>query len=156
MYAGKWAYSLSRKSDVTMDSIVDLRQKLASLTSDKDQYMRAVVFGLGGELRQRIHVKGLKADGSRIGEYKNSYLRIREKENRGRDSKIILSLTRQMEQDFIPVADNDEYGLGFNNDINFDKATWMENKFPNTYNLSEEETEMAEQVITDYLNGLFE
>lgn len=139
-----------------MDSLIDINQKLGSLTTDKDQYMRAVVFGLAGELRQRIHVRGLKADGSGIGEYKNSYLKTREKENRGADRKIILSLTRQMEQDFIPVADNNEFGLGFNNDTNFDKATWMEERFPNTYNLSEEEVEMAEQVITDYLNGLFE
>lgn len=139
-----------------MDSLFDITQKLTSLTTDKDQYMRAVVFGLAGELRQRIHVKGLKADGSRIGEYKNSYLKTREKENRGRDTKVILSLTRQMEQDFVPVAENDQFGLGFNNDTNFDKATWMEERFPNTYNLSEEETAMAEQVIIDYLNGLFE
>lgn len=139
-----------------MDSLIDISRKLTSLSSDKDQYMRAVVFGLVGEVRQRIHVKGLKADGSRIGEYKNSYLKKREKENRGRDTKVILSLTRQMEQDFVPVSENDQYGLGFNNDTNFDKATWMEERFPNTYNLSEEETEMAEQVITDYLNGLFE
>ncbi|MCW3466496.1 hypothetical protein [Chitinophaga nivalis] len=139
-----------------MDTSISIQEKLNSLIVDKDQYMRGVVFGLVGEVRQRIHKRGQKADGSPIGEYKNSYLRIREKENRGNDRKIILSLTRQMEQDFVPVSENDQFGLGFNNPHNFDKAGWMENRFPNTYNLSDDELLMAEQAIQDYINGLFE
>jgi len=60
-----------------------------------------------------------------------------------------------MEQDFIPVAESNEYGLGFNNRTNFDKATWQEEANPGTYDLSQHEIEIAETTIIDYLNGLF-
>lgn len=75
--------------------------------------------------------------------------------NRGSDPKIILSLTRQMEQDFVPIAEGDTYGLGFNNPHNFDKATWQEEKHPGVYDLSEDEIKIAEDTIIDYINGVF-
>jgi hypothetical protein len=75
--------------------------------------------------------------------------------NRGSDPKVILSLTRQMEQDFVPVAENGTYGLGFNNPHNFDKATWNEARYKGVYELSEDEIKIVEETITEYINGLF-
>lgn len=137
------------------ESVQELILELKSLQTDKTQYMRPVVLVLSGEVRQRIHVRGEKADGKAIGTYTNAYLRTREKNNRGRDAKKILSLTTQMEQDFVGVAENNEYGLGFNNAHNFDKATWQEEANPGTYDLSQREIDLAETTIIDYLNGLF-
>ena len=74
-------------------------------------------------IRTRIHVQGLKADGTAIGEYTSAYLRERQKKfNRTGDSKVILSATRQMENDFSVQPTDRGYGLGFNNDINYLKA----------------------------------
>ncbi len=137
------------------DNLQELILELKSLQEQPVQYMRPVVLVLAGEVRHRIHVRGEKADGKPIGTYSNSYLRVREKNNRGNDKKKILSLTRQMEQDFVPVAENNEYGLGFNNQHNMDKATWQEEANPGTYGLSQNEEDIVHITITDYLNGLF-
>lgn len=75
--------------------------------------------------------------------------------NRGTDPKIILSLTRQMEKDFVAIAENNEYGLGFTNMHNFDKATWNEERYKGVYDLSERELELANSVVEDYINGIF-
>lgn len=137
------------------ENIQELILEMKGLQTDPTPYMRAVVLVLAGEVRQRIHVRGEKADGKQIGTYSTAYLRVREKNNRGNDRKKILSLTRQMEQDFVPVSEGNQYGLGFNNQHNMDKATWQEEANPGTYDLSQQEIDLAETTITDYLNGLF-
>lgn len=138
------------------ESAQSLIAKIQGLSEDPTPYMRPVVLVLAGEIRNRIHVEGLKANGNKIGVYKSSYLKLRQtKYNRSGDSNIIWSLTRQMEQDTVPIADGDTYGIGFNNSHNFDKATWLEEKNPGVYDLSEDEISIAEDTITEYLNGLF-
>lgn len=87
----------------------------------KDKLIRAVAVSIGGDVKVRIYQDGIKSDGSQIGAYKNSYLKLREKRfNRTADSKIILSLTRQEESDFSliatdPIKTQTGYGLGFKN-----------------------------------------
>lgn len=136
-------------------ALTELILQMKGLQTDEQSWMRPVVLALAGEVRRRIHVDGQRADGGAIGQYQNTYMREREKNNRGSDKKMIYSLTRQMEQDFVPIAEENQYGLGFNNDHNFDKATWQEEKRPGVYDLSEREVELAELALTDYLNGLF-
>lgn len=139
-----------------MDNLQELIIGLEELKNNPISYMRPVVLVLAGELRHRIHVEGLKANGSRIGTYKNPYLAFRqEKHNRTSDTKMVWSLTRQMEQDTVPIADGETYGIGFNNKHNFDKASWLEEKNPGVYDLSKDEIKLAEDVITDYINGIF-
>lgn len=130
--------------------------KLNGLISDEQSWMRPVVLVLAGEVRHRIHVDGKRPNGGDIGQYQNSYMRQREANNRTDSRKMIYSLTRQMEQDFVPVSEGNEFGLGFNNSHNFDKATWLELKRPGVYDLGQSEIELAETVLTDYINGLFE
>lgn len=156
MPAAERAGSLARKRNVMADNVQELIVELKSIKDNPVEYMRPVVLVLAGFVRHRIHIEGLRADGSPIGQYKNSYLKQRQtKYNRDSSEKIIYSLTRQMEQDFVPIAENDAYGLGFNNQHNFDKATWLEEKRPGVYSLSATEEDIAEQTIIDYLNGLF-
>lgn len=138
------------------ENLQDMIVRFRELKENPISYMRPVVLVLAGELRHRIHVEGLKADGSRIGTYKNPYLEFRQKKhNRTSDTKMIWSLTRQMEQDTVPIADGDTYGIGFNNKHNFDKATWLEEGNKGVYDLSQDEITLAEDVITDYINGIF-
>jgi len=51
---------------------------------------------------------------------------IRPNYNRSADTKIIVSLTRQLENDWNVIATDDGYGIGFLNSHNFDKARWVE------------------------------
>jgi len=131
--------------------ILDLKR----LKEQPAEYMRPVVLFLAGEVRHRIHVRGLTSEGTPIGTYGNSYMRERERHNRTDSRKMIYSLTRQMEQDFVPVADGNDFGLGFNNQWNLQKATWLEEMKPGVYALSGFEIHLAETTINDYLNGLF-
>mgnify|MGYP001057569942 CR=1 FL=1 len=137
------------------ENVQELTLELKQLQERPAEYMRPVVLVLAGAVRHRIHVEGKRPDGSPIGTYQNSYMRERERNNRGDSRKMIYSLTRQMEQDFVAVADGNEFGLGFNNQFNSQKATWQEEKRPGVYDLSQEEIDLAETTINDYLNGLF-
>lgn len=105
-------------------------------------------------VHERIHIDGLKADGTAIGEYTIPYLRIRKKNNRGTDLKKILSLTRQMENDFTVVESGEKAGLGFNNEDNFNKASWQEAANKGTYDVSDPEGEILEQVVNQYLDDI--
>lgn len=138
-----------------VENLQDLILTLHNLRDHPVNYMRPAVLVLSGEIRHRIHVDGQRADGGAIGTYQNSYMAIRKKNKRDNSSKMIYSLTRQMEQDFVPIAQDDMYGLGFNNSHNFDKAMWLEEKRPGVYALSNNEIQLAEETITDYLNGIF-
>jgi hypothetical protein len=105
----------------------------------------------------RIHTQGERANGSAIGTYSNSYMKVREssKYNRSSDRKKILSLTRQMENDFSVVEEQNNIGLGFKNPANADKARWLEAAYPGTYVLSEDEDKVVVDVINGYIDGIF-
>lgn len=64
--------------------------------------------------------------------------------NRSNESKVVLSLTRQMESDYAVVATDDGWGIGFNNTHNADKARWNDKRYgPTIYELSKEEMNYA-------------
>ena len=50
----------------------------------------------------------------------------RPKYNRTNDTKVVLSLTRQMENDLTVVQTGNGYGIGYLNPDNFKKAMWCE------------------------------
>lgn len=87
----------------------------------RDKLLRTLATTAGAEMKFRIHIEGLKSDGTQIGTYSNSYLKIRQsRNNRTSDPKVILSATRQMENDFFikgqePIKTSNGYGLGFKN-----------------------------------------
>lgn len=118
--------------------------------------LRAVSLSMLPVVHDRIHVAGQAADGSPIGTYSPSYLKYtRPKNNRGSDPKVILSLTRQMESDFSVVADLGKYGLGFKNDLNFDKATWAELTYKKKiYALTTGERDIAIEAAQQYTDAV--
>jgi hypothetical protein len=99
----------------------------------KDKLVRSVAISIGGDIKVRVHQDGIKSDGTPIGTYENPYLKLRqEKYNRTDGTKMIFSLTRQMENDFAivstdPIKTASGYGLGFKNQLNADKADWLQN-----------------------------
>lgn len=119
---------------------------------DKEYIPRILSFDLIDLMTKRIHVDGLAADESQIGTYNSQYLKLRQsKYSRSGDRKIIVSLTRQLENDWSVIATNSGYGIGFLNPLNFQKARWVEeNKGKKIFNLSPTE----QQYVNDTVNQL--
>lgn len=125
--------------------------KLAKL-GDKEYIPRILSFDLIDLMTKRIHVDGLASDESQIGSYNSQYLRLRQsKYSRSGDRKIIVSLTRQLENDWSVIATDAGYGIGFLNPLNFQKARWVEeNKGKKIFSLSPTE----QQYVNDTVNQL--
>jgi hypothetical protein len=131
---------------------------------DKDKLLRTVAVSLLPEVRHRIHQDGQAADGSQIGIYKDSYMPIRRKHNRGEDRKVILSLTSFMENSFVAVADGTRYGLGYINALpaqsgksspisNSQKARYAEERFgKKIFALTPGEIQTGRNVATKFLS----
>jgi hypothetical protein len=103
--------------------------------------------------------------GARRGENKNAGVftrgakegSARPRYNRSSDPKVILSLTRQMENDLSVLPSGSGYGIGFNNPDNFQKSQWNEKTYRKPiWNTTEGEKELAKQTaeafVADYLN----
>ena len=95
---------------------------------ENDKVMRGIATAALGLLKNRIYTQGKRADGQLIGQYSNAYLKYRvKKKNRENDGKVVLSLTRNLENDTQVVATETGYGIGFNNPENVKKADWLQN-----------------------------
>jgi hypothetical protein len=132
--------------------------KKLGIIADKEYLLRPVAFDVITLMTERIHEDGKASDETQIGEYSNSYLKQRQnKYKRTADKKIIVSLTRQLENDWSVIATEKGYGIGFLNPLNFQKATWVEqNKGKTIFKLSEKEKEHVatrlNELIADALN----
>lgn len=140
-----------------LDSVrSNIQSVLTIIRENNDPILIAGASAVLSLMADRIHAKGLRGDGSRIGTYNNAYLRVRQsKYNRTADAAIILSLTGQMERDFTVIAEGGGVGIGFLNPFNLQKAEWMEGLFPGTYVLSSEEEDVLVETIENYINDLF-
>jgi hypothetical protein len=127
---------------------------------DKEYLLRPVSFGLIDKMTRRIHEEGKASDGALIGDYSKDYLKRRQKPpyNRKSDRKIIVSLTRQLENDWSVIATDKGYGIGFKNPFNLKKARWVEQgKQREIFSLSKEEesyaVEYINELVSDVLNS---
>lgn len=133
-----------------------LRKKLSKL-SDKEYMPRVLSFDLIDLMTKRIHIDGKASSESPIGSYNKSYLSLRERKyKRSSDPRIIVSLTRQLENDWSVIATEKGYGIGFLNPFNFQKARWVEsNKAVKIFSLSSTElgyaTDTIQRLTTDAL-----
>ena len=93
---------------------------------DKNYLLRPVAIETIPLMTERIHVEGKASDGGGIGSYSNGYLRQREKSGRGKGTKVIVSLTRQLENDWSVLETPNGYGIGFTNSFNAQKLRWVE------------------------------
>lgn len=122
-----------------------------------ENFTRVVATGIISTVHNRIHIQGKAADGSPIGSYENNYLRLRERKyGRLEGKKVVLSLTRQMEDDFSAVVTQDgTWGLGFKNPLNTDKSRWVQEHFEkNVYDLTAEEKDMVLEIGAEYLQKI--
>lgn len=120
---------------------------------DPEYLLRPIAFGLIDKMTQRIHNEGKGSDGAEIGQYSNAYLQQRQRAplNRTADKKIIVSATRQLENDWSVIAVDRGYGIGFKNPFNLQKLRWVEeNKGKKIGDLTPDE----EKYTVDYINEL--
>ena len=112
---------------INIKPITDLLQQRIDLLKDKEYLLRPVAFDCVDLMTQRIHIKGVASDGKPIGTYSAPYLKyVRPKFNRSKDQNVIVSLTRQLENDWSVIATDKGYGIGFKNPFNYKKARWVE------------------------------
>lgn len=72
--------------------------------------------------------------------------------NRGSDTKVIVSLTRQLENNWSVIATTNGYGIGFTNPFNLQKARWVEGiKGKTIFNLSKAEQQYAVDRINELI-----
>lgn len=77
--------------------------------------------------------------------------------NRSADTKVILSLTRQMEADLSVIPMGEAYGVGYNNSHNYDKSQWTERTYgKKIWNLTLEEKKAMAEIAQNYVDGVFE
>jgi hypothetical protein len=105
-----------------------------------------------------------KTKGKSKGELKNagSFTRgakkgqPRPKYNRTGDTKVILSLTRQMENDLSVLPVGNGYGIGYNNPDNFKKSQYNEATYKKRiWAPTEEEKALAIQTAENYVTETF-
>lgn len=101
--------------------------KKLQVLKDPKPLLRPVAFDVLSLITERIHEKGQAADGQAIGTYNNNYLRLRQRKfKRSSDPSIIVSATRQLENDWAVIATERGWGIGFNNPFNAQKMRWVE------------------------------
>lgn len=108
-----------------------------------------------GKNKGEIKPSGVFTKGKNKGSARPQY-------NRTNDTKIIFSLTRQMENDFSlketkePIKTATGYGVGFKNPDNADKAGWLEDKHPGVYKLSPDELKKVRDIADDFVANAFQ
>lgn len=131
------------KSNINLLS-KNILQKLEIL-NNREYLLRPVVFDVIALMKKRIHIDGQDSSDRQIGDYSASYLKIRKNQYKRREeTKIIVSLTRQLENDWNLIATQRGYGAGFLNPFNLQKARWVEQgQDKRIFNLTQKEREYA-------------
>src|SRR6187549_894833 len=89
-------------------------QRIKEELSDKESLLRPVCVELSGIMNDRIHEQGKASDDSEIGQYKTSYLKMREAFNHPRtERKVILVLSRKLSNSWGAFATDKGYAVGF-------------------------------------------
>lgn len=134
----------------------EIREKLR-LLADKENIPRVLAFDTIDLMTKRIHVDGVAADGGQIGTYSKGYLALRQrKHNRSADSKIIVSLTRQLENNWSVIATPRGSGVGFLNPFNLQKARWVEGvKDKVIFSLTKSEENFITETVTELVENAF-
>ena len=115
---------------------------------------RAAAAAVMPELRERIHERGAMPDGSKIGTYSNSYLKVRQREGKGSDTNVIISFTRQLQNGYTLTATDDGYTIGNISPDGDMKVGYMIELYGDIWKLSEAEEEMALIAAQDMANKL--
>jgi phage gpG-like protein len=141
--------------NINFDKVAKDISRRFELLKDKDYLLRPLAIETIPNIKQRVHIEGKGTDGTAIGTYSSGYLKLRQKKfKRSSDSRIIVSLTRQLENDYAVVGTTTGYGIGFNNPFNAQKAVYVEQiKRKIIFNLSADEKKYIEERVQQLVNG---
>lgn len=135
-----------------------LKKNLEDILGATSDVYRQIALELIPVIHDRIHIQGKAADNREIGDYSLAYVRIRTKRNkRSADPKVILSLTRQMENDYAVIATSRGWGIGFSNQLNLQKAKWNNKRYDGRpiYDLTAEEVKLITSLLTQIISKQF-
>lgn len=125
---------------------------------DKEFIPRIVANGLLDIVPFRIHNEGRGSNGQVIGPYSKGYYLFRQKapNNRDKQPNVVVSLTRQLENDWSVLATTNGYGLGFKNSFNKQKLNWVEEIRNTTIGeLTTEEIQYITETVAEELINAF-
>ena len=147
---------------ITMDSNGEVIMKTveAKLTSiDIDRMTRLQATSLMAAMRRRIHVEGLDSESKPIGIYSPGYLKYtRPKHGRREGAKVVLSLTRSMENAMVLYPIEGGTGIGYTTAEQLQKSRWNEQTykkriFAPTEGEKNLVIEIAQGYIAEHFNG---
>lgn len=102
-----------------------------------------------GKNKGKLKDAGTFTKGAEVGAARPKY-------NRSSDTKVIVSLTRQLENDWSVMETPKGYGIGFTNAFNADKLRWVgEIKDKDLGQLSVEEIDSAFERVNELLEDAF-
>lgn len=113
---------------INIDNVLKKVDTFFDKIKDKEYLLRPLAIETIPNIKERVHINGEASDGGQIGTYSTGYMKVRDKNKRNNDTKVIVSLTRQLENDYQVIATPEGYGIGFNNKLNFNKAKWVEER----------------------------
>lgn len=121
-----------------------------------ESLVREIAVSMQTVTRRRIHNEGKNASGGQIGTYKPSYLEWRKNNGYSSSPAVKLFLTGQMQNDYkvVPLSKT-EYGLGYDNKFNADKADWAEERFGKIFALTPDEMDDVRAIVTAYIQRIF-
>lgn len=138
-----------------------------------ERILRVAVSTVLAEHKPRIFEKGLDGNGSKIGTYGTDPISISKKNQAKQTGKtyfkggyaeykkaigknngfVNLDNTSQMKQDYGIVKSGTGLGLGFQNQINYEKSQWMQDKYDkNIFDHTDQELNLLADVLVAELN----
>lgn len=135
--------------------MTQISQKLSAL--DVSKMTRLAASSLMAEIRQRVHVRGEASNGQPIGTYTKGYLNVRKKHGRQEGSKVVLSLTRSMENAMILIPLPDGTGIGYTTAELLQRAKWQEERQSYQqpiWSPTEAEKNLVDRICAEYIDNL--
>lgn len=124
---------------------------------DVSKMTRLQATTLMAKMRKRIHEDGLASDGRPIGEYSKNYLKyVRPKYGRMEGSKVVLSLTRTMENAMTLFPIENGTGIGYATAEQLQKSKWCELTYKKKiFAPTKEEHDLCVEIGNNYVNKHF-
>jgi len=142
------------KVNIDFSKVLSKVDSIFEKLQDKEYLLRPLAVETIANMKERIHKDGAATDGAQIGTYSNGYIRTRAENSRGEGRKVIVSLTRQLENDYAVLGTTTGYGIGFNNPFNRQKAGWVEDGQKKIiFNLSGHEKDYIKNRLNELVDG---
>lgn len=143
----------SIRVNTNINSVIGNITEKIKVATNPEYLLRPICFDIIELLSKRIHIDGKNSSGAEIGKYSSSYLKLRERNNRTEGRKVVISLTRQLENDYAVIATDKGYGVGFNNRINREKVNWVQDKYGRIFGLTTDELNYVRLYAEDLINA---